>query len=174
MGSPPKKSKFSAAIGRGPPFFDQSRDQPRHRLSGRIIARSPFQKKTKIAPDRRILLLQGRTKRAFYPRCHLDSRPVPCAFGYRHIRGSNACPCVAEYSESDPPSFDCTLRGPFADLFLARFSASRALCEGIIDVISASTVYVSIARVSPFVKGFFDFLIWIFMHITPMVLCGAE
>lgn len=37
--------------------------------------------------------------------------------------------------------FDCTLNGPFADLQLTRLSPPRALCEVIIDVISASTVY---------------------------------
>lgn len=36
--------------------------------------------------------------------------------------------------------FDCTLSGPFDNLFLIRLSASRTLCKGIIDVISASTV----------------------------------
>ncbi len=39
-------------------------------------------------------------------------------------------------------TFHCALSGPFDNLFLARFSASRTLCEVIIAVISASTVYV--------------------------------
>ena len=38
------------------------------------------------------------------------------------------------------PAFDCALSGPFDDLFLTRFSASRALCKGMIAVISASSV----------------------------------
>ena len=60
-------------------------------------------------------------------------------------------PHVAEYSAF---AFDCTLRGPFADLFLTRLSAWRALCEVMIDVISASTVYdsISIAREKGFVN----------------------
>lgn len=37
--------------------------------------------------------------------------------------------------------FDCTLGGPFANLFLTRLSAFRTLCKGIINVISASSVY---------------------------------
>ncbi len=37
-------------------------------------------------------------------------------------------------------SFDCALSGPFDNLFPVRFSASRALCMGIIAVISASVV----------------------------------
>ena len=37
-------------------------------------------------------------------------------------------------------SFDCALCGPFGSLFLTWFSASQALCKGIIAVISASTV----------------------------------
>jgi hypothetical protein len=45
---------------------------------------------------------------------------------------------VAEYSVQG--TFDCALRGPFDNLFLTRFPATRALCEGIIAVISASTV----------------------------------
>ena len=32
-------------------------------------------------------------------------------------------------------TFDCTLRGPFDNLFLIRFSASRTLCKGMIAVI---------------------------------------
>jgi len=38
--------------------------------------------------------------------------------------------------------FDCALSGPFDNLFLTRLSAPRALCRGIIAVISASTVSV--------------------------------
>ena len=45
---------------------------------------------------------------------------------------------VAEYSVQR--TFDCALSGPFDNLFLTRLSAARALCKGIIAVISASTV----------------------------------
>ncbi|MGN1450798.1 MAG: hypothetical protein ACI4XQ_01760, partial [Eubacteriales bacterium] len=45
---------------------------------------------------------------------------------------------VAEYFVKI--TFDCALSGPFDNLFLTRFSASQALCKGIIAVISASTV----------------------------------
>ena len=38
-------------------------------------------------------------------------------------------------------TFDYALSGPFDKLFLAWFSASQALCKGIVAVISASTVY---------------------------------
>ena len=38
-------------------------------------------------------------------------------------------------------TFDCALSGPFDKLFLTRLSAPRALCKGIIAVISASTVW---------------------------------
>ena len=53
--------------------------------------------------------------------------------------------------------FLCTLGGPFDELFLTRLPATRALCEGIFAVISASTVCYSdvvgiIAPKSPFVK----------------------
>ena len=37
--------------------------------------------------------------------------------------------------------FLCTLGGPFDELFLTRLPATRALCEGIFAVISASTVW---------------------------------
>jgi len=48
------------------------------------------------------------------------------------------CQYVAEYSGFP---FDCTLRGPFGDLFLTRLSAARALWKGMVAFISASTVY---------------------------------
>ena len=47
-------------------------------------------------------------------------------------------PDVVEYSVQS--TFDHTLSGPFDNLFHTRLSASRALCKGIIAVISASTV----------------------------------
>lgn len=47
-------------------------------------------------------------------------------------------PYVAEYFAKN--AFDCTLGGPFDDLFLARLSATRTLCEGIVAFIPASTV----------------------------------
>ncbi len=43
-------------------------------------------------------------------------------------------------------AFDCTLRGPFDDLSLTRLSAARALCKGMIAVISASTVSIYIGK----------------------------
>ena len=43
-------------------------------------------------------------------------------------------------------AFDCTLRGPFDDLSLTRLSAARALCKGMIAVISASTVCIYIGK----------------------------
>ena len=45
---------------------------------------------------------------------------------------------VAEYFVN--VTFHCALSGPFDNLFLTRLSASRALCKGMIAVISASTV----------------------------------
>jgi len=65
---------------------------------------------------------------------------------------ADVCLNVAEYSAY---AFDCALSGPFADLFLTRLSASRALCEVMIDFISASTVYHNIiSRVFLFVNTF--------------------
>ena len=52
---------------------------------------------------------------------------------------TDVCPHVAPYSpEGD---FLCALSGPFEGLFPTRLSASRALCRGMADLISASTVY---------------------------------
>ena len=58
-------------------------------------------------------------------------------------------------------AFDCALSGPFAEQFPTRFSASRALCEVLSDVISASTVYVYIiSQPNHFVNNFFTANIW--------------
>ena len=64
---------------------------------------------------------------------------------------------VATYWAGVRLPFLCTLGGPFDELFLTRLPATRALCEGIFAVISASTVCYSdvvgiIAPKSPFVK----------------------
>ena len=56
---------------------------------------------------------------------------------------------VAEYSAASIAAFDCTLRGPFDGLFPTRLSATRALCEGIIAFISASTVCYDVCIISP-------------------------
>lgn len=53
---------------------------------------------------------------------------------------TDVCPHVAEYSVPKG-TFDCTLSGPFDEMFLTCLSATQALCEGINAVISASTVY---------------------------------
>ena len=61
--------------------------------------------------------------------------------GYQHIPGiCTLAYSVAEYFGNIP--FDCALSGPFDNLFLTWLSATQALCEGIIAVISASTVYI--------------------------------
>ena len=57
------------------------------------------------------------------------------------LPATNVCPHVAEYSTS---AFPCALRGPFDDLFSARFPAPQALCESIIAVIPASSVCYSL------------------------------
>ncbi len=77
-----------------------------------------------------------------YPRYHLDSRQQPCTLQGTSIPPTtDACPRVAEYSVRYH-TFDCTLSGPFDRRFLTRFSAPRALCEGVPAVTSASTVCV--------------------------------
>ena len=80
----------------------------------------------------------------------------PCAFGI--LTYPRTLTPVHTLQILGKKAFDCTLRGPFANLFLTRISASRALCEGITDVISASTVYslTSISRPARFVNSFFD------------------
>ena len=74
-----------------------------------------------------------------YSRCHLDSRDS------RALSGIHKYPRQLTYAHTLQntlrcPAFDCTLRGPFDDLFLTRLSATRALWKGMIAVISASTV----------------------------------
>ena len=44
-------------------------------------------------------------------------------------------------------AFDCTLSGPFDDLFFTRFTAPRALCGIIITFTSASTVYIDFCHI---------------------------
>ena len=61
--------------------------------------------------------------------------------GYEYTPDIYTLACsVAEYSVFC--TFDCALSGPFDNLFLTWLSATQALCEGIIAVISASTVYI--------------------------------
>ena len=63
--------------------------------------------------------------------------------GYQHIPGiCTLAYSVAEYFGNIP--FDCALSGPFAKQFLTRLSASRALCKVRTDVISISTVFLTI------------------------------
>ena len=50
-----------------------------------------------------------------YPQCHLDSRHDPYAWQDTTISPANDV-CVAEYFVK--PTFDCTLSGPFDNLFL--------------------------------------------------------
>ena len=73
-----------------------------------------------------------------FPRCHLASQLLVLLQDTNIPPATDVCPHVAEYSGKHP--FDCTLSGPFANLFLIRLSATRTLCKGIIAVISASTV----------------------------------
>ena len=112
--------------------------QRRHRFVIMVIP-----PETKNAPDRELLSCQGRI--TTYPRCHL----VFAGDDPARLRdactspATDVCPHVAEYSGGSP--FDCALGGPFDRLFLIRLSAARTLCGGIATVISASTVFDSIA-----------------------------
>ena len=74
-----------------------------------------------------------------HPRCHLEFTLAVRLrdTAMRDIPDNRRVPHVAEYLAL---AVHCTLSGPFDDLFLARLSAPRALCTGIIAVISASTV----------------------------------
>lgn len=79
-------------------------------------------------------------KQIIYPRCHLDSQlTLRRLAGYQHIPGNSRIPTRCRILRKNP--FPCTLSGPFDNLFLTRFSASRVLCKGIVAVISTSTVY---------------------------------
>ena len=111
-----------------------------------ILIYIPCQKRfrqIKNAPDRIYAL--SRTNRYWYsttlsavpPR--FTAWPVHLS-GYKHIPGIyTPAFSVAEYSVKI--TFDCALSGPFDNLFPAWFSASQALCMGMIAVISASTVW---------------------------------
>ena len=74
------------------------------------------------------------------PRCHLEFTAKLCTCRIltypRQITHALALQNTLRIC-----AFDCTLRGPFDDLFLTRLSATQALCTGIIAFISASTVW---------------------------------
>ena len=95
--------------------------------------------KYKKSPAKRVSLPRT-NKQIIYPRCHLDSQhTLRRLAGYQHIPGNSRIPTRCRILRKNP--FPCTLSGPFDNLFLTRFSASRVLCKGIIAVISTSTVY---------------------------------
>ena len=97
----------------------------------------------KNAPDR--ILVLSRTNNLNYPRCHLEfTIKLVRLAGYQHIPDKWRMPSrrrILWISGWKINPFDCALSGPFDNLFLTWFSASQALCKGIIAVISASTVY---------------------------------
>ena len=77
---------------------------------------------------------------------------------------------VAEYSASDH-AFDCALSGPFANQFLSRLSAPRALCAVLIDVISASTVYNIISPKVRFVNSFRKIIVIFWkLYVLPKII----
>ena len=95
--------------------------------------------KYKKSPAKRVSLPRT-NKQIIYPRCHLDSQhTLRRLAGYQHIPGNSRIPTRCRILRKNP--FPCTLSGPFDNLFLTRFSASRVLCKGIVAVISTSTVY---------------------------------
>ena len=92
----------------------------------------------------RILLL-SRTN--LHSRCHLDSQLRRHALSRipsypRQLTYALRCRILCPLSRSARlcSTFDCTLRGPFDDLYFIRLSAARTLCGSIITFISASTV----------------------------------
>ena len=95
--------------------------------------------KYKKSPAKKVSLPRT-NKQIIYPRCHLDSQlTLRRLAGYQHIPGNSRIPTRCRILRKNP--FPCTLSGPFDNLFLTRFSASRVLCKGIVAVISTSTVY---------------------------------
>mgnify|MGYP001691455405 FL=1 len=95
--------------------------------------------KCKKSPAKKVSLPRT-NKQIIYPRCHLDSQlTLRRLAGYQHTPGNSRIPTRCRILRKNP--FPCTLSGPFDNLFLTRFSASRVLCKGIIAVISTSTVY---------------------------------
>ena len=95
--------------------------------------------KYKKSPAKKVSLPRT-NKHIIYPRCHLDSQlTLRRLAGYQHIPGNSRIPTRCRILRKNP--FPCTLSGPFDNLFLTRFSASRVLCKGIVAVISTSTVY---------------------------------
>ena len=91
------------------------------------------------SPRQRIYLCQGRIRfnLSAVPPCFTASA-VPLSRIQTYPRE-----LTHPYALQNTPEvpFPCTLSGPFDNLFLTRFSASRALCKGIIAVISTSTVF---------------------------------
>ena len=95
--------------------------------------------KYKKSPAKKVSLPRT-NKQIIYPRCHLDSQlTLRRLAGYQHTPGNSRIPTRCRILRKNP--FPCTLSGPFDNLFLTRFSASRTLCKGIIAVISTSTVF---------------------------------
>ena len=109
---------------------------------------SPFvnSSETKKSPTEKIC--QGRM--FYHPRCHLDFtfyRALLRILIYpRQLTG------VYRRRILGKKAFDYALRGPFDDLFLTWLSATQVLCEGIIAVISASTVFLIISHKNHDVK----------------------
>ena len=94
---------------------------------------------TKKSPAKKVSLPRT-NKQIIYPRCHLDSQlTLRRLAGYQHTPGNSRIPTRCRILRKNP--FPCTLSGPFDNLFLTRFSASRVLCKGIVAVISTSTVF---------------------------------
>ena len=137
---PPDYSCRASALCRpiiAPPFVSQLT------RSGQLSAGAWLTEKTK-SPLTDFYFCQGRIMHNNYnPRCHLEFTGNPCALSRipsypRQL--TYASTSQNTLRDTISPAFDCALSGPFDDLFLTRFSASRALCKGMIAVISASSV----------------------------------
>ena len=110
-----------------------------HSRSASVLLRAHVRGDTKKSPAKKVSLPRT-NKQLIYPRCHLDSQlTLRRLAGYQHIPGNSRIPTRCRILRKNP--FPCTLSGPFDNLFLTRFSASRVLCKGIIAVISTSTVF---------------------------------
>ena len=101
-----------------------------------LSQRSPI---TQKRPWQRYTLYQGRIKTLIRGATLIHSMTRALSRIPTYPRQMTSACNVAEYFVK--ATFDCALGGPFDNLFLAWFSASQALCKGIIAVISASTVW---------------------------------
>ena len=67
-----------------------------------------------------------------YPRCHLDSRDAVRLSDTDISVTTDVCRTLQNTLRvRKSHAFDCTLSGPFDNLYLTRLSAPRALCKGI-------------------------------------------